>query len=150
MEISYAKIKTIFPHFNEIALTDTEFWETAKSRRIIVREIPLFVEGYYEKRKGKHFIFINSDLRGVKWLHTAYHELCHFYLDVPPEVADIRLYRSKIQVRTKQEKIADALALMAILPFPDLEQLMHEDLSENRYLAALVRDRIAVLADYKR
>lgn len=150
MDLSYFKIKSIFPHFNEIALTENDFWRECKRNRIHVRCEPLLVDGYYEKKKGKHIIVINSELRGVRWLHTALHEFFHFCLDSPLDEEDVKLFRSRILFREQREKIADALALIAILPFPDLEKLVQEDLTENPYLMDLVRDRIAVLAETKR
>ena len=150
MELSYQKIKEIFPQFNEVALTENDFWLAAKRSKIIVREELLLIDGYYEKKRGKHYIVINSKLRGVQWLHTALHELMHFYLDMPIDNRDIKFYRSRLQVINKREKIADALALIGIMPMPELEKLMKENLTENLFLMNLVRDRIAVLAEQKR
>lgn len=150
MDIAYARIKQIFPQFNEIALTDCDFWRKACLERIIVKEEPLLIDGYYEKKKGKHYILINRSLRGVRWLHTAFHELFHFYLDAPVGDEEIKLCRSKMQIRTKQETVADALALIAVMPMLELEKLMKEDLTDNQYLMDLVRDRIAVLAIHHR
>lgn len=152
MNLSYLKIKEIFPQFNLISLTEEDFWTQAKVGRIHVRLEPLLVDGYYEKKKRKHSIILNCNLRGVRFLHTAFHELFHFLLDGVSleEDEDITLFRSQIQIKTSREKIADALALIAILPMPELEKLMKEDLTDNPYLMNLVRDRVAVLAEMKR
>lgn len=150
MDLFYDRAKQIFPQFNEIALTDCDFWRKACLERIIVKEKPMLIDGYYEKKKGKHYILINCELKGVRWLHTALHELFHFYFDAPVGDEEIKLCRSRIQIRTKKEKIADALALIGIMPMPELERLMNEDLTNNQYLMDLVRDRIAVLAIHHR
>lgn len=152
MDLHYRKIKEIFPLFNERALTEEDFWREAERNRIYVREELLMVDGYYEKKNRRHFIVINIKLRGVRWLHTALHELMHFYFDTNRADLDeeITLCRSRIQQFEKRERIADALALIGVLPFPELENLMHEDLSEFPYLCELVRDRIAVLIEMKR
>ena len=147
MELSYKRILEIFALFNIVALTEADFWREAKRNKIVVRHEPLLVDGYYEKKKGRHYIVINSSLQGVRWLHTAFHELFHFFLDAPMDDEDIKLFRSRIQIKTSREKIADALALIAVLPFPELEKLVKEDLTDNPYLMDLVRDRIAVLAE---
>lgn len=148
MKLSYDKIKEIFPHFNELPLNDQDFWLAAKHMRIIVQEIDLLVDGYYSRKRGIDLILIHRLLRGWKWTHTAFHELFHAILDVPVGKGDIKFYRSRQQIRSKQEKIVDALALIAILPRPDLERLRAEDLTDNPELARLVLDRIAVLSEY--
>lgn len=152
MNLSYVKIEEIFPQFNKIALTENDFWTQVKTNRIYVRVEPLLVDGYYEKKKRKHSIVLNCELRGVRFLHTAFHELFHFFLDGQfiEEDEEITLFRSQIQIKTSRELIADALALIAVLPMPELEKLMREDLTENPYLMNLVRDRIAVLAIHKK
>lgn len=149
MDLSYRKILEIFPDFNVRALTEEDFWKEAKRNRIYVREEPLLIDGYYEKKNRKYSIIINSNLRGVRWLHTAFHELMHFYLDAPKNV-DITLCRSRMQEQNKREKTADALALIAIMPMPELEKLCQEDLTEFPYLYELVRDRIAVRVEMKK
>lgn len=151
MDLSYRKIREIFPRFNEIALTENDFWREAKRNKIIVRHELLLIDGYYEKKKRKNYIIINCALSGVRWLHTALHELMHFYLDAPLlDDEEILLCRSQMQIKTQKEKIADALALIGILPMPELEKFVKEDLTENPFLTDLVRDRIAVLAETKR
>jgi Zn-dependent peptidase ImmA (M78 family) len=148
MDISYAKIIKIFPEFNVRPLLAEDFWRVAQTKKIVVKELPLLIDGYYQKKRGKHFILINSRLSGVKWLHTAFHELFHYFLDVPPTAREITLFRSRTQVLTKREEIADALALMAVLPFQNLKKISSYDLEDNTELAALVRDRITVVAHF--
>lgn len=149
MNLSYTKIKTLFPQFNVEPLTEDLFWKTAKQMRIVVRHELLMVDGYYTRKKGRHIIVIDSRLRGLKRLHTLWHEFFHFLLDVPPGKADITLYRSRAQERSKQELTVDALALVALIPMVQLEKYRHTDLQEDPDLFIAVRDRIVVLADYK-
>lgn len=150
MELSYTKILTVFPKFNQIALTEKDFWRTAKKQKIVVREIPLTIDGYYQKKRGRHYILLNNRLTGIRWLHTAFHELCHYFLDVPEDLGDYTLYRDLSKKPTKREKIADALSLIAVLPLPELEKITKEDLSDNPWLGNVVRDRIAVLSEFGR
>jgi len=149
MKISYDKIKSIFPEFNISQLTEELFWRTAKHNKIIVQQEPLLVDGYYTRKKGKHMILIDSRLTGLKWLHTAWHEVFHFFLDVPPGKGDVRFNRSRLQIRTKQELTVDALAVIAIIPYPDLEKYQAEDLTDNYELSRAVGDRVVVKAEYR-
>lgn len=150
MDISYERICQVLKGFNVKPLSDKDFWRVVKRERIVVKEIPLIVDGYYQKKRGRHYIIINSRLRGTKWLHTAFHELMHFYLDVPFANEEATLYRrskKKTKKPLRREETADAFALMAILPFPELEKLSAEDLEDQTALASLVVARLQVLAD---
>lgn len=150
MEISYDRICQRIKHFNVRPLSDKDFWRIAKRERIVVKEIPLVVDGYYQKKRGRHFIIINSRLRGMKWLHTAFHELMHYFLDVPMATEEATLYRrsKKTKRPLRREEIADAFALMAILPFPELEKLSAEDLHDHPVLAPLVVARLQAYKDF--
>lgn len=150
MNFTLAAIKEVFPHFNRIAITEEDFWRVCKRRKIIVKEMPLLINGYYERRKGRDYILLNTDLSSVQWLHTALHELCHYLLDTPGEGQPIVLYRQPCgNLTDPREQFADAFALAGLLPFPDLERLAHEDISDNPWLLNIVQDRIAVLAHYR-
>lgn len=148
MKLSYDKIKSIYPQFNELPLTEEDAWLTAKREKIRVKQEPLLVDGYYTRKKGKHMILIDSRLRDMKWLHTFFHELFHFFLDVPPGKQDVRFNRSRGQIRSKQELTVDALALIAVIPWPLLLKLQKEDLTDNPALARAVADRIVVRTTY--
>lgn len=146
MNLMIDRVREIFPHFNLRAITEEDFWKAAKKSRIVVRELPLLVDGYYQRKRGRHFILIDKKLTGLRWLHTALHEFCHFLFDEP--VNDEALYRRGGEDADRREKTADAFALIALLPFPDLVRIQKEDLSDNAWLANLVRDRIVVLTEY--
>ncbi len=148
--LSLARIKAVFPHFNERPITEDDFWRAAKREKIIVREIPLAVDGYYQPKRGRHYILINSELTGVKWLHTALHEFCHYLFDVPGVPENHVMYRRPCgDASDPREMFADAFALVGLLPFPDLVRLQGEDLSDNAWLTQIVRDRIVVRADFR-
>jgi Zn-dependent peptidase ImmA (M78 family) len=151
MQLSLARIREVFPHFNERPITESDFWKAAKRERVIVRELPLVVDGYYQHKGGRHYILINDRLSGLKWLHTALHEFCHYLFDAPEHMDNEVLFRrdafSEGAVHAR-ERFADAFALFAMLPFPSLLELQSEDLTENPWLANLVRDRIAARVHY--
>jgi Zn-dependent peptidase ImmA (M78 family) len=143
MNLSLVKIRAIFPYFNERPLTAEDFWRAVKKHKITVREMPLLVDGYYTCRRGRHIILINSKLTGMRWLHTAFHELHHFLFDVPGENDGYTFYRRGALIDRRECK-ADAFALMCILPWPELTKITEEEVIANPGLADLVRDRIAV------
>jgi Zn-dependent peptidase ImmA (M78 family) len=143
MNLSLIKIHSIFPHFNETPLTAEDFWRVVKREKIIVHQMPLLVDGYYTVRKGRHYILINSQLTGPRWLHVALHELYHFFFDVPCESDGYAFYRNG-QYVDRREYRADAFALIGIMPWPELMRILPEDLSASPWLADIVRDRIVV------
>lgn len=143
MHLSLVKIRSIFPHFNERPVTIEDFWRVVTKHKIIVKEFPLIVDGYYTHRRGRHIILINSKLSGVRWLHTALHELHHYLFDVPGENEGYTFYRRGAIVDRRECK-ADAFALMCILPWPRLLEMTEDDVVGQPWLADLVRDRIVV------
>lgn len=150
MHLSYSRIKQLIPKFNEIALSDFDFWQICKKEKIAVKEMNLRVDGYYQIHRGKSFILIDSRLHGIAWRHTAYHELFHHYLDVPraAKVRNQTMFKNSKQINTKADQIADALATIALLPFPKLLEVQNSDLYEDLEFATLVMNRIAILADF--
>jgi len=148
--LSLARIREVFPDFNVRAITEDDFWRAAKREKIIVREMPLLVDGYYQQKNGRHYILINKRLAGAKWLHTALHEFCHYLFDVPGPAENRVMYRRACGDPTDlREVFADAVALVGLLPFPDLVRLQTEDLTDNPWLSNIVRARITVRADFR-
>ncbi len=143
MNLSLIKIRSIFPHFNERPITTEDFWRVAKRENIRVRPMPLLVDGYYTFRRGKHFILINSELTGVRWLHTALHELHHYLFDIPGENENYTFYRNGTII-DRREYRADAFATIGVMPWPELLHLAEEGIEAGSPLADLARDRIVV------
>jgi Zn-dependent peptidase ImmA (M78 family) len=141
MNLSLVKIKTVFPYFNERPITVEEFWKAAKKAGVIVRQMPLRVDGYYTTRRGRHFILINSKLTGLDWLMVALHEFYHFLFDVPGEETGYAFYRNGQYVDRREYK-ADAFAVIGLLPWPEIMKMSAEDVSPS--VAELVRSRIVV------
>lgn len=147
MELSHARIREVFPQFNKTALTESDFWRACKREKVVVREMPLAIDGYYQMRRGRHFILLNSRLSGIRWLHTALHEFFHYLLHVPGEYDGRTLYRG-IESNAV-EKAADAFALIGILPFTELERLAFEGLTEDQdWMLQVIRSRFSVYIDY--
>lgn len=145
MNLSLEKIRSVFPQFNKTAITDMDFWRAAKKHKVIVRTLPLKVKGYYKYERGRHYILIDSRLSPLEFLHTALHEFCH-YLFESPRLHTHAFYKGVYD--TPEERFADAFALIAMLPMPDLIKLAGEDVSDDKWLLKLCQDRIAVRAYY--
>jgi Zn-dependent peptidase ImmA (M78 family) len=149
MNLTLTKIKEAFPQFNKKPITERDFWRVCKKRKIIVREMPLLVNGYYERKKSKDYILINSGLSGSAWLHTALHELAHQMFHIPGDADAYVLYRKKCgDDKDPRERFADAFALIGMLPFPDLVKLAHEDIVDDSYLMNICKARIIVRTDF--
>lgn len=142
-------IRSHFPYFNERPVTEADFWRAAKRAKIIVRRMPILVPGYYQFKRGRHYILIDERLAGMDFLTTALHEFCHYLFDVPNSFAGEVLYKNNAASDDPREKFANAFALAAVLPRPDLERLAHEDISDDLDLLQLCRDRIKVLAEFR-
>jgi Zn-dependent peptidase ImmA (M78 family) len=149
MNLQLCRILEVFPHFNQKPLTETDFWRACRKEKILVRQIPLPVDGYYTRTKQRHYILINSRLTGFKWLHTALHEFSHYLFDVPGEMEANALFRGRKATRDDiREKFADAFALVCLMPMTDLVKISPADVNDDIWLANIVRDRIAVRTDF--
>lgn len=149
MNLSLIKIKKHFPHFNERPITADDFWQLVRGekKQLTVAQMPLLVDGYYTARGERHYILIDSRLSGVRWLHTALHELHHYLFDVPGQNEGYTFYRNG-RYLDRREYRADAFATIAVLPWPELVRISAEDLTSTPWLCDLVRDRIAVRTDF--
>lgn len=149
--LSLTRIRQVLPDFNKKIYTEEDFWRIAKKLKIIVRELPLDVDGYHERKRGRYYILINSRLRGLKWLHTAFHELCHFLFDVPCDSDNYVMFRhSSGDEKDPRERFADAFATICLMPWPELVRIAtEEEISEHHTLLKICRDRMSVKIDYK-
>lgn len=149
MNLSLTKIMTVLPLFNVEVLSEEHFWRICKKLKIIVDDkMPLAVNGYYQRKRGRHYILIDRKLRGTrKWLHTAWHEFGHYLFDAPaPNEALFR--RACGDMQDFRERFADAFATICIMPFPLLEQIQQEDISDDPDLGNTVQARIAAHVDF--
>jgi Zn-dependent peptidase ImmA (M78 family) len=148
-QLTLSRLNEILPGFNKRIHTEEDFWRICKRFKIIVKQMPLLVDGYHERRRGRYYILINSNLRGIKWLHTAFHELCHFLLDAPGHSDNYVLYRKSAGDKDDpRERFADAFATICIMPWPELKRLSNEDISDHYTLLQICHARILVYTDY--
>ncbi len=150
MNLTLDRIFEIFPYFNDRPITENDFWRACKREKVIVKEMPLMVNGYYQFKRGRHYILLNNRLSGLTWLHTAFHEFCHYLFDAPMPGEEQTLYRRPCGDRDDpRDMFADAFALICLLPFPELVRLaMEEDLSSNEQMLNLAMSRVEVRAKY--
>lgn len=148
MQLSYKRFQQVFPHFNQIPLTEQDFWRTAQSEKIVVSETEMVPDGYFERRNGKSFILINKRLRGIFWRRTAFHELVHHFVTPPDLFPRVKQYRTPLINIGKEEQIADALALIAVLPFADAYKYAAEDWSDAPDFGEILEERLKLYLDF--
>ncbi len=148
--LTLKRIREVFPHFNERPVTEADFWRACKQNKVYVLELPLQIDGYYEIKRGKHFILLNNRLRGVKWLHTALHEFSHYLFDVPAENGHGAFFKGRAgDGDDPREKLAEAFALTCLMPFPDLVRIAHEGVAaDDPWLLNLAGARVLIRTHY--
>lgn len=147
MNITLSRIKEVYPYFNERPITEKDFWKACKKERVMVHQMPLDVNGYYEIKRGRHYILINSRLHGVRWLHTALHEFCHYLFDAPCDTGSTALFSRRGPQEDSREMLADAFALAGLLPFPDLVELARGRI-DDPWLLNIAGARVLVRTKY--
>ncbi|MEW6361719.1 MAG: ImmA/IrrE family metallo-endopeptidase [Acidobacteriota bacterium] len=135
-------IKKFLPEFNQRPVTEDDLWRVFKQCGIIVRNVPLLVDGYCGFHHGRHYILLNDRLPPRRWLFTACHELSHYLFDVPKTEGEF-LFRNS-GADTAREKFADAFACICLLPFPELVRLAEDPPEEDPDLLELCRSRLIV------
>lgn len=139
-----------FPKLNNQAYSELDFWRICREQKIIVKELPLKVDGYYEFYKGKHYILINSELKGLARLKCLMHELCHRFLHQAyiENKKHFVMYRNAKFLNNRADKEADAIAVILICPLPMLKKMLTEDLSDHKSLFEIIEQRKKVLLEY--
>lgn len=141
------KIRSIFPHFNEQRITAEDFWRAARDAELIVRQVPLAVDGFYTIYRGKHVVLLNSRLKSVAWLRAALHEFHHYMFDVPGTDGGYTFYRSG-EFTDRREHRAEAFAVVGLMPWPELERLRSADMYISPWLTKLVKERLWVRREF--
>ncbi len=113
-----------------------------------IEESEIEQEGFYLKIQGNATIYVNNNLRGLRWLYVVLHELAHHLLHASnyQNAAFFCLDRQD----SKQHHEADAFALLAMLPEPFLRRLLAGDLLNELedYPKELVIKRLRLLDLY--
>jgi Zn-dependent peptidase ImmA (M78 family) len=135
--------------WGERALEEEDVLRILRREKIKLAEYPISGSlGFYMASAGRHFITVDSRLRGVQRLHVILHELAHYYLHVPAHATAAHFFR--LRPDTKQEFEAEAFALVALLPEPKLRRLLAtpEEEWEPGFTAEMVEVRLKVLQLY--
>lgn len=114
--------------WNTRSLTIEDFYLICRRERIKIVEMPLLVPGFYMVCKGKRFICIDSRLRGVRWLHVAFHELAHHFLHAPAATASANFFHVREEPKVKFE--AEAFAIIAMIPEPLLRSMLAGEIED--------------------
>jgi Zn-dependent peptidase ImmA (M78 family) len=146
-------MQTLFANFkrlelNERALTEADFYRICRREKIKVEDLPLSVRGFYGVCKGKRFIALDSRLRGMPRLFTAFHELAHHFLHAPKATASVNFFHLREDPKVKLE--ADTFAAVALLPEPLLRKILADggDFDEHGFTREMVTFRLKVLDLY--
>ncbi len=147
MKLSLSKILTFFPNFNVKQITHEDFWHATAAGKVLVKQMPLHVDGYYTRCEGRDYMLINQNLQGSAWLHTAFHEFHHFLFDAPGNKKAFTFFKNG-EWHDKRELKAEAFAVICLMPMPMLLELTPEEIEASSDLASLVRARITVLKEF--
>jgi Zn-dependent peptidase ImmA (M78 family) len=130
--------------WNKRVPTELEFHRLCRRRRIKVIEMPLRVAGFYMVCKGKKFIALNTNLRGVRRLETGFHEIAHDLLHAPVSATTALFCGFNGDRKTEFE--ARAFAACAVMPEPLLRQLLSLPPDEiGDYTLDMLKFRLTVL-----
>lgn len=126
--------------WNKRSLTEDDFARACKRFKIGVQLMPLTIKGFYYCVKGKHYIAIDSRLRGLRKRITMFHELAHFLLHAPESGYTANF--SGIKRNSKEEREADAFAWACVFPLQLLTEKTNVELVEEEgYTLAMIKHR---------
>ena len=127
MNLSFCKLKKIFPKLNERELTLEDFYSVASEYQISIVEMRLKRRGYslFDLETRQDFIFVKKDLDSLKMLETVYHEVCHSLISA-------------------NETEANAFRLIALIPATKLDSYDWLEENPTKYAFKLWQERLRV------
>ncbi len=147
MKMLLSRIEKLICGWNERPLDEDDFYRLCSEHDVTVVESPLQTSGFYFSMRRKHFIAVNSELRGPQRLFVMFHEFAHFYLHAPNSGAGARFHG--VGRKTRQEAEADLFAVCAIMPRSMIEMNTAGVLSEEFGLPGeLIAERVSILRTY--
>ena len=142
------KISQIKIGWNLRNLTEQDFYKLCRKFKVIVKEMPLQVEGFYYCVKGKHYIAISNKLNGRAKLFVMWHEFAHFLRHVPD--TNVTANFSGVGNRNFKEEEADIFAYCALLPLTWVKTKTLRDLVEDEgFSLEFVQKRKDIYEAYK-
>jgi Zn-dependent peptidase ImmA (M78 family) len=135
--------------WNKRAFTEEDVLRICRRERIELVDYPTSGSlGFYMTCRGRHFITVDSRLRGVRRLYVLLHELAHHFLHAPPGAYAAHFFR--LRPDSKQEYEAEVFAAVALLPEPLLRRIIAEggDFEGEGFTRDVVEFRLKVLDRY--
>lgn len=140
------KFKTL--KLNRHVFSEADAYRICEESNVRIEEAEIEQQGFYLKVQGEATIYVNRNLRSLRWLYVVLHELAHHLLHASSyqNAAFFCIDRQD----SKQHHEADAFALLAMLPEPFLRRLLAGDLLNELedYPKELVQKRLRLLDLY--
>lgn len=130
--------KKVIPQLNVTRIIAKDFWNVCEIKRCDVTEMELDKPGYYVTDGKEDYIFLDHRLREYKWLIAAFEELFHLIVHFP---CDFLLEKQQIEAKT--------LAIVAMIPQPELFRLLRVYEQLEREMQFLVYKRLQVFHKYQ-
>lgn len=148
MHLFAEKIQRLRFSWNKRPLDEADFHKLCKRFRVNVTEMPLQTSGFYYCMKGRHFIALDSRLRGHKKLFVMFHELAHFLMHTPDSGVTANFYG--VGQKTRKETEADAFALCALIPKSWIEKRKPNEIREDGEIPeTMLAQRLAIYRLYE-
>lgn len=142
------KISRLRCPWNRKPLTQDDFYRLCKRHKVTVQEMPLRVSGFYYCLLGRHYIAINSRLRGHKKLFVMFHEFAHYLMHAPDTGVTANFHG--VGKKTRKEAEADAFALCAFIPKTWIEGRTTQALIEDEgFSEEMVAERLEIYTQYR-
>jgi Zn-dependent peptidase ImmA (M78 family) len=145
-----SRLEKAFPFLHERSATEEDFYAFCAEKRVEVVHTPDISHGVYVMFAGRHFIFLNSKLRGLMLLYVMYHELAHYLFHAPSrsdyavEFFDPHVESFRSRTRRKIHCEAEAVAAWLLIPTMELHTVLQ---SHDTYLSDELQVLIATRLD---
>lgn len=134
--------------WNEIPLTEADFFRLCKRKRVSVVFLSLGVRGYYYRKDSRDYIAIKKGMAPMQELFVMFHELAHCLFHTPSAVGETALFSGK-RGDSREEMEADAFACGALLPITIFSTTPPDELvEEHGYPNWLIRKRLRIYERY--
>lgn len=135
------RLSAEFPFLNQRAATEEDFYEACGRHKIKVVLTHDVRTGLFIKIRDEQFIFINSKLRGLQFLHVAFHELAHALFHAPTRSVAAEFFDN--HVRRRQEREAETAAALLLITKDEIDESLSDSESIiNKDLPGLIKLRL--------
>lgn len=107
------------------SLSESDFYKICKQLNItVIHSKEKFAFSF--TMMGQQFIVLPLRKKGLQWLFTALHELAHILAGHVQHKPRVAFYGLETQYHDKNESEADAIALVALIPKEQIQELAAE------------------------